>query len=258
MLKGFSPPYTPTGKSSLMPAPPWHYAGQIMSFDCDIDAQIAAQYLPDDFGTATGKSYGHFCDWQATSDGSELLDPIYAQYKEFFYLIEAEKNGEKRLFCPFIYVDQDIALARGHLQGFPKKHGSIWMTRSYDFDHPAAAQIKSGCKMGASMAAKDRRLADAEIELTGETGEDIGFIATPTFGLIGSPSLIDKPSCGTQTLVRQNASEILKGKMHAAKGHLRLHTSPYDELHKLQPTRTNKASIGEFALTVIGVTVAEN
>lgn len=84
MLDGFSPPYTPTGKSALMPAPPWHYAGRIMSFDCDVDADVAGLYLPDGFGVATGKSYGHFCDWQATTDGSELLDPIYAQYKEFF------------------------------------------------------------------------------------------------------------------------------------------------------------------------------
>lgn len=256
MITGFSPPYTPSGKSSLMPAPPWHYAGRIMSFDCDVNANVAQQYLPDNFGKATGKSYGHFCDWQATSDGHELLDPIYAQYKEFFYLIEAEYDGEKRLFCPFIYVDQDISMARGHLQGFPKKMGSVWMTRSYDFDHPAAARIEKGCQMGASVAVKDRRLADAEIELTGELSDDIGFLGIPTFGLIGSPSLIGDPSRGEPVLVRQNASEVLKGKMHAAKGHLRLHTSPHDEMHKLQPTNTNKASIGEFALTVIGATLA--
>lgn len=257
MLTGFSPPYTPTGKSTLMPAPPWYYAGQIMSLDCDIDAGIADQYLPDGFGKATGKSYGHFCDWQATTDGSELLDPIYAQYKEFFYLIEAERNGEKRLFCPFIYVDQDIAMARGHLQGFPKKMGSVWMTRNYDFEHPAAARIEAGCKMGASVAVKDRRLAEAEIELTGETGDDIGFLGIPTFGLVDSPTLIGTPDRGASVLVRQDASEVIKGKIHAAQGHLRLFTSPLDELHKLQPIRTNKASIGEFALTVIGVKVSE-
>lgn len=258
MLTGFSPPYSPTGRSSLMPAPPWHYAGQIMSLDCDVDADIANQYLPDNFGAATGKSYAHFCDWQATTDGSELLDPIYAQYKEFFYLIEAIKDGEKRLFCPFIYVDQDISMARGHLQGFPKKMGSVWMTRSYDLDHPAAARIQKGCKMGASVAVKDRRLAEAEIELTGETSDDIGFLGIPTFGLVGNPTLIGEPERGTPTLVQQNASEVIKGKMHAAKGHLRLHTSPRDELHKLQPIRTNKAAIGAFALTVIGVKVLES
>lgn len=172
-------------------------------------------------------------------------------------MIEAELDGEKRLFCPFIYVDQDIAMARGHLQGFPKKMGSVWMTRNYDFDHPAAARIEAGCRMGASVAVKDRRLAEAEIELTGESGDDIGFLEVPTFGLVGSPTLIDGAERGTPVLVRQDASEVIKGEMHGARGHLRLLTSPRDELHKLQPIRTNKVSIGEFALTVIGVKVAK-
>lgn len=134
--------------------------------------------------------------------------------------------------------------------------GSVWLTRSYDFDHPAAARIEQGCKMGASVAVKDRRLADAELELTGKESDYIGFLAYPTFGLICNPTIIGKPNRGEPVLVRQNASEVIKGKMHGANGHLRLHTSPYDELHKLQPIRTNKASIGEFALTVIGTTLA--
>jgi len=167
VLTGFTPPYTPTGHSSLVDAPPWHYAGQILSLAFDVERDTAQTLLPEKFGTATGRAYGHFCEWQACTDrGSELVDPVYAQYKEFFILIEAESGlvAGAALYCPFIYVDQDISIVRGWMQGWPKKLGSIWMTRSYPgLDRPAAAPIRSGTRFGASLAVKDRRLAEVAL-----------------------------------------------------------------------------------------------
>ena len=235
-----------------MSPPPWHYAGRVMSLAVEVDPDTAGRFLPGDFGDSTGRAYGHFCDWQATSNGAELLDPAYAQYKEFFYLLEAERNGERRLFCPFIYVDQDIAMVRGLLQGWPKKIGSVWITRSYGFDHPAAARIGNGIRLGASLAVKDRRLAEARIELTGEPGERIGFLAIPTFGIVGEPTLVGGPDRGRQRLVRQAVSHTSIGTIHGAKGELKLFESPWDELGQLVPACTREAAICEFALTVTG------
>ncbi len=252
MLDGFTPPYTPTGSSSLLPAPPWHFAGRVLSIEVELDARTADRFLPDRFGEATGRGFAHFCDWQATTDGSELLDPIYSQYKEFFFLLEADYDSEARLFCPFIYVDQDISMVRGHLQGFPKKLGSVWMTRSYDLDHPAAARTGKGAPLGASLAVKDRRLAEASMQLTGKLSEPIGFFATPTFGLVGEPTIVGGPNSGRKRLVRQSVSERLTGPMHEAVGELQLFTSPRDELGELAPKKTVAANIVECALTVTG------
>jgi hypothetical protein len=71
----------------------------------------------------------HFADWQATTDGRELLNPVYAQYRETIVVVEIERpDGTLSLFnfCPFIWVDQDISLVRGYLQGWPKKLGSTY------------------------------------------------------------------------------------------------------------------------------------
>src|SRR5690348_11454936 len=100
MLSGFTPPYTPSGDSSLVPASPWHYAGQVMSLGFQVDREMGQSFLPDEFGTATGGAACHFCEWQWTTDGSELLDPIYAQYKEFVVLIEADRGGARGFYCP--------------------------------------------------------------------------------------------------------------------------------------------------------------
>jgi hypothetical protein len=60
VLTGFTPPYTATGRSALVDAPPWHYAGQILSLAFDVERNIAQTLLPEDFGAATGRACGHF------------------------------------------------------------------------------------------------------------------------------------------------------------------------------------------------------
>ncbi|MBF0168149.1 MAG: acetoacetate decarboxylase family protein [Alphaproteobacteria bacterium] len=252
MLNGFTPPFTPSGRSALLPAPPWHYAGSVLSLSFPTDRSAAQSLLPDGFGQATGRAYGHFCDWQATTDGSELLDPAYAQYKEFFVLIEAERANGPGLYCPFIYVDQDISLVRGLLQGWPKKLGSIWMTRSYGLDHPAAAPLQKGSRFGGTLAVKDRRLAEAAITLSGQPGEKLGFLAIPTFALIAKPSLLDSPDSGPKTLAKAKIEGVTAGTFHAGKGTLRFLESPRDELALLAPLGEAEASLGTFAMTITG------
>lgn len=253
-LVGFTPPYTATGRSSLVPVPPWHYAGQILSIAFEVDTTAVGLLLPAEFGRPTGRAYGHFCEWQATTDGSELLDPVYAQYKEFFALVEAERPGVDgpALFCPFIYVDQDISMVRGLLQGWPKKMGSVWMTRSYGLDHPAAAPLRSGSRFGASLSVKDRRLAEASATLTGKEADPLGFLALPTFGLVGEPTLVGQPSPGRMTLVRGVVPSRTSGPVLGATATLRFLPSPRDELDQLTPRAIHGATLSTFGLTITG------
>ena len=252
MLTGFTAPYTPEGRSSLAPAPPWHYAGWLFSIDYELDAATAAAFLPDGFGTATGRATLHFADWQATSDGSELLDPVYSQYKECFVLVEAERDGGLAGFCPFIYVDQDVSMIRGWLQGLPKKFGSVWMTRTYPMEHPAAP-ARAGTRLGASLAVKDRRLAQAALTLTGGEGKRLGLLAKPTCGLFGLPSLVNGATPAAPQLVRMVADEKAFGPAYAAEATVELFPSPRDELAALAPRRVLEASAGFFALSVTRV-----
>jgi Acetoacetate decarboxylase (ADC) len=255
MLAGFTPPYTPSGCSSLVPEPPWHYAGQVMSLAFGVNREAAQSFLPDGFGAATGNAACHFCEWQWTTDGSELLDPIYAQYKECFVVIEADRDGARALYCPFIYVDQDMSMVRGWLQGWPKKVGSVWMTRSYDLDHPAAAPVRESMRFGAGLSVKDRRLAEAAITLGSGAVEPIGFLAMPTFGLIGSPTLIGRPGAGDRKLARAAVELTTRGPAYGATGALQFFESPRDELCVLRPRSVTAASLSTLALTVIGAIV---
>ena len=250
MLAGFVPPYTPSGRSALMPAPPWHYAGTVLSVAYDAaDPAACASRLPPGFGTVTGRCVVHACEWQATTDGTELLDPAYAQYREMIFLIGVERPEGPAFFCPFIYVDQDIAMARGWLQGWPKKFGSVWMTRSHAVPGAASAPRKAGTRLGATLAAKDRRLAEIVVTLAGAPGEGarLGLLAAPAWGLLG-----EQPSAGTLRPVRARVSALEIGPQAAGQAALRLFDSPRDEVALLAPRGPGEASLGEVSLTVEG------
>ena len=71
-----------------------------------------------------------WADWQACSDdGRELDDPIRLQYKEAFVVVRCRWRDELWSRCVFIWVDKDFAMVRGHLQGYPKKLGSVQLSR---------------------------------------------------------------------------------------------------------------------------------
>ena len=73
----------------------------------------------------------------------------------------------------YIWVDSDFAIARGLHQGYPKKLGSIHMTRPHPYG--PAPRVAPGGQFGASLAAADRRLAEARmVRRQGVRGADFG------------------------------------------------------------------------------------
>mgnify|MGYP001203900364 FL=1 len=76
MLQRSTPLFSPRGASSFVPPPPWHYCGAILTLACEVEEAAAQTFLPGGFGRTTGGGFGHLRDWQATTDGSELLDPL--------------------------------------------------------------------------------------------------------------------------------------------------------------------------------------
>lgn len=168
MRTGFSYPLSPLGRANLVGTPPWHYVGDLLVIDFWADPDAAAAVLPDVLEPHPdgGRMAAMFIDWQSCgADGAELLDPSRSQYKEFFVTVNALYGGEEVAFCPYIWVDRDFSLARGWIQGFPKKLGSIWITRTFGMSTVADPGIKAGAGFGATLAASERRLAEATVTL---------------------------------------------------------------------------------------------
>jgi acetoacetate decarboxylase len=180
-----------------------------------------------------------FLDWQFTGQDDEYLDPARYQYREAFVLVDAMYGDMPVVWCPYIYVDNDAALARGWTQGFPKKMGSIFQTRSFAALGPAAAPIASGSRFGASLSAHGQRLAEACVTLHKRIENGLSFLKRPAVLLRYFPRLAagfqDKPAVNELAMsVTDNLTVV---GAWIGKGELNLPEANGEELHALAPKR---------------------
>ncbi|AKJ28017.1 acetoacetate decarboxylase family protein [Caldimonas brevitalea] len=254
MYQSFTAPYTASGRSALVGPPPWHYAGWLLNVEFECDVAQGEQLLARRHGRLTGRGCVHFAEWQTGSSGDDAApDPVYAQYRETIVTVEIERaDGTRVNFCPFIYVDQDIALLRGLLQGWPKKLGSTTLTRCLPLDHPAAAPLRPGTRLRAGLTVKERRLLEAELQLEAGDAEPLGFLARPTLGLVGWPDLRTPERLPQPELLRSDITGRVDSRWQPASAQLTRLDHPVEELSLLGPLRATRASAGWLGLTVRG------
>lgn len=252
-LKGYTLPRTPKGTSSLAPAPPWHYAGNCLAVEYDAAPEAVRAFLPSCLELASPRCAVYFVEWQfATDSGEEYLDPIRSQYHETLFLVSAKFAGSECAFCPFIWVDQDVSLMRGFAQGWPKQIGSTWITRAYDLPSKAAPVLGPGGKFAASLAARDRRLAEAQVTLVERTE----LLPKPGFARAVNtrhfPDLVagrhDQPL--VYELVQLKSRDVQISTIWRGDARLEILDHPYLELAEVRPTRVIAGYRFSFALTV--------
>lgn len=238
MIKGYTLPRTPRGKSSLVPNPPWHYVGNALAVEYTVDRDNAESFLPEGLELASNQCAAYFIEWQyASESGEEYLDPIYSQYRETIILLSASYNGSPVAYCPFIWVDQDKALMRGLIQGWPKQIGETWITRPYDLSSKASPVVGEGGKFGASLSANGRRLAEAKVTLEERTDS----LPSPTFEgsvlLRYFPELVKckhhKPAI--HELVQLKSRDVKLSPIWKGQASLNIFDHPYTELSYLSP-----------------------
>ncbi|RPI20925.1 MAG: acetoacetate decarboxylase [Acidobacteria bacterium] len=253
MLNGYTLPRTPKGNSSLAPSPPWHYVGTCLAVEYEADPGAVASFLPPGLEFNSSNCAAYFAEWQyASESGEEYLDPVRSQYHETIFLISASYEGTPCGYCPFIWVDQDVSLMRGLIQGWPKQIGSTWITRSYDLPSKAAPSAGPGGRFGATLAVKDRRLVEAVVTLREETRQP----PNPTFAgavlMRYFPELVaarhDHPA--VHELVRLKSRDVRISPIWKGDATLRIFDNPYLELPALRPTRVAAGYRFSCALTV--------
>ncbi len=194
MSKSYATPITSRGLSSVTPPPPWHYSGDVLTVEFWADPTAAANTLPAGLiadHTAPGHASAVFVDWQFTGENDELLDPARYQYREFFVLLDALYEGQPVSYCPYIFVDNDSAMMRGLIQGFPKRLGAVHQTRSFAAPSLAAAQLAPGARFAATASTAGQRIARGEVRLTNQAEDPskLGFGARPIVNLRHFPRL---------------------------------------------------------------------
>lgn len=255
MLRGYSLPRSPEGRSSLVPAPPWHYVGDFVVIEYWAEPDAVEAVLPPGLEPHPdpGRSAALFIDWQSCTDSREELDdPIRSQYREFFVVVNALLDGEPVTLCPYIWVDKDFALVRGWVQGFPKKLGSIHMTRQFPLSSNAGPDLAAGGRFAGTLAAGDRRLAFGAVTLERESAEGPTHNDPPLVNVRHFPRLAagrhDDPA--VHELVRARSRDRAISPIWEGAGELELYAAPGEELAALAPVRVGKGFRFTFAYTV--------
>jgi acetoacetate decarboxylase len=236
-VEGFLHPRTATGRASLIPAPPWHYSGDLLTVEYRTDPARVAELLPDPLGPAPedpGAVAIIWADWQSCSEsGEELLDPVRAQYKECFVVVRCSFGGRTYSRCVYIWVDKDFAIARGLHQGYPKKLGSIHQTRPHPYGR-AAPRLAPGGRFGATLAAADRRIAEAVVTLH-EPSDTGGFVnGHPMAHHRFLPSIENGRPPSLDELIESGGASFEGGQPWKGEAELRLFEAPTEELSRLE------------------------
>lgn len=236
-LAGFFYPRTATGTSSIVPAPPWHYSGDLLTVEYRTDPDRVVELLPEPLEPADdpGAVAVIWADWQSCSDdGEEYLDPARSQYRECFFVVRGKLDGEHVSRCVHIWVDTDFSMARGLYQGYPKKLGSVRMTRPVTVGR-GGPRLEPGGRLAATLAAYDRRLVEAVVTLEGPS-EHAGFVNAhamvhhrfmPSIEPDGDPALDEA--------VRLKTVDVETGPAWAGSAQLRFFDAPREEFGRLAP-----------------------
>jgi acetoacetate decarboxylase len=255
-LRGYTGPLSPDGRASLVPPPPWHYSGDFLIAEYEADPAAVAALLPPELEPAEdpGAVAAIFADWQSCSaDRHELTDPIQSQYREFFIVVGARFEGRPVSRCVYIWVDKDFAMYRGWIQGFPKKLGSIHMTRLFAAGQ-ATPRLAPGARFGATCAANDRQIARLVVELehvstTGPMVNDPPMHNSRHFpaasGLV--PDVFELVRAGGRD---RDATPIWEGSAQ-----LHLYEDTLEDLQAIAPREMRRGYRFTFGYTVDGVEV---
>ena len=255
-MTGYSLPLSPDGRANLVPPPPWHYVGDFLVIDYWCDPAAAAAVLPpgiEPFAEDPGRAAVIFADWQScTTAQGELVDPSRSQYKEAFIVVTGVLDGEVVTTCPYIWVDRDFALVRGWVQGFPKKLGSVWMTRSFGLGTMADPAIAAGSTFGGTLAANDRRLIDATVTLQRESTGAPAHNDPPLLNRRHFPRLAaghhDDPA--VHELVRAKSFDRAASAVWEGDATLAFGAAPNEEHTALAPVRVGTGRRFTFAYSV--------
>ncbi len=256
-MNGWSLPFSPKGLASTLTPPPWHYSGELLAVEFETTREQIAALLPDDLEvTDSTQCLAVFADWcsAADSDPRLLNDPRRGQYLEVFIIIPTRVKGQTTGRIPYIWVDNEVAQARGQVQGFPKKKGDIHMSRAVAFGR-GGPKREAGHTFVGTLSAMGRLLMRASVTLT----EAVPLTQLPP--LLLAPQIHTRylPSLDPATPPEHRHSMndvtgVEAGQAMAGTASLEFLASEHEELADVGITRVGKGYMVSIAMTLTGAT----
>ena len=243
--------------------PPWHYSSDCIAIEYWTDPAAVAALLPPGLTqdtVAKGRAFFWFLDWQFTGENDELTDPARYQYREAFVMVEARYGDQPVNYCPYIFVDNDAALARGWSQGYPKRLASVFQTRSFAAPSRAAAPLAAGSRFGASLSAHGERLATARLQLAEPIADPRTVFHRPSTMRRYFPTLVagqqDRPA--VDELVLSLTDDLAIVDLWSGKAELQIPQVQGEDMHTLAPRRIGRGYRFGMSYSVTDLRILQN
>jgi acetoacetate decarboxylase len=252
-LRGWTLPQSSTGRSSIVAPPPWHYSGDIIAVDFTASVDAIAPLLPEGLTPLeSGAGSVVFADWCSASDHDErvLQDPAVGQYHEAYLVLHALRGDKKVGRVPFIWVDSELSLLRGQIQGFPKKLGQIAMTRPVELGR-GGVRKQDGATFFAHASSHGRRVLSASVTLSGKSDRMPRAATLPLVHTRLFPA-IDREAPAVHELQMGTIADFACGTIHTGTATLELGATEYEELAALQPRSVGAGYVFSMAFSVLG------
>jgi acetoacetate decarboxylase len=241
-----------------VPPPPWHFSGEALGIDFLGDPGAMSAVLPSPLQpTGDGAASFVFCDWSSSAEGDPriMADPARGQYKEAYVAVHALLDGSKVVRVPYIWVDNDLSFARGHIQGFPKKAGTIHISRAVAIGQ-GGPRLAAGSTFTGQVSGLGQRLARGSVTLEAEAdpGTVPRAMRTPVWHTRLVPDL-----AGGEPLVHDLARNLVTGfgvaDVWTGRAQLELSESEFEELAELRPVEVLGGFRCSVAFTIVGAEV---
>jgi acetoacetate decarboxylase len=257
-LQGWSLPLSPGGRAALVPPPPWHFSGEAIGIDFHGDPEAMAAVLPEGLEpVGDGSASFVFCDWSSSADNDPRLaaDPARGQYQEAYVAVHATLDGVKVARVPYIWVDNDLSFARGHIQGFPKKAGTISITRAVAIGR-GGPHVETDATFTGHVAGLGRQLARGSVTL--EAPAEPGMIPKAMRLPVWHTRLVPDLAGGeplVHDLARNLVTDFAVADVWNGRGELELYDSEFEELAALRPVDIVGGFRCSVAFTIVGAEV---
>lgn len=257
-LQGWTLPQSDTGRAAILTPPPWHYSGEIISVDFTAAPGRVAALLPPGMDPAgDGACSFVFADWCSASELDDRIraDPARGQYREAYVILYGTFDGKPAGRVAYIWVDSDLSLVRGLIQGFPKKMGAIAMTRPVELGQ-GGVRKEVGSRFAAHVSSLGRRLCTLAVTLDSEADKPFPRgIATPLLHTRLWPAIDGGPPA-VHELSRATLKGFECGRVFSGPAELELGGSEFDELDDLAPLEVQRGFVHSLAFSVTGGTTS--
>lgn len=159
-MKGYSLPFSPSGTSSLVKAPPWHFALDCLLVDYVAAPEVVRAFLPNPLTldeSAPGAVQIAICDGSAVSHadpGQASRSPAEVNYRECLIKLRCRFHGMSAWYVPIAWVTNDHSLLRGFLMGFSKRIGQVDLTHFHRLGGKAGGRYE-GQSIGGRVTTSD-------------------------------------------------------------------------------------------------------